>query len=96
MVSAIDNEVHIESQSEPGFTDAAYIEPNEVTEIMKEYPVIEKMIIGAEGLIAQSMQKIMNCNEEIKNKWIEYCINTAGTNGALNSSEHIIYFGLKK
>jgi 2-polyprenyl-3-methyl-5-hydroxy-6-metoxy-1,4-benzoquinol methylase len=95
MVNAIEKEFHIESQSEPGFTDAAYVEPNEVTEIMKAYPVHEKIIIGAEGLISQSMQKIKNCNDEVKDKWVNYCINTAATNGALNSSEHIIYFGFK-
>lgn len=95
MVNAIDREIHIESETEPGFTDAAYVEPNEVSKIMVKYPVNEKIVIGAEGLISQSMQKIKNCNDEVKNKWVQYCINTASTNGALNSSEHIIYFGFK-
>lgn len=95
MNAAVELEYHVQSETEPGFTDAAYVEPMEIAGFMEQFPLTKKCIIGSEGLIAQSKNKLHSCSAAIQEEWIDYCIKTAESNGALNSSEHIIYFGAK-
>jgi S-adenosylmethionine-dependent methyltransferase len=95
MQKAIDCEEHIVSDSEPGFTDAFFIEPSRLGDIMSKYPIKKLALVGAEGMVSQNENKIFNCSQQAQKEWLSFILATAETTAAINGSQHILFFGKK-
>ena len=48
----IQNSQHLLSDEEPVFTDAYYVEPNDLEAYMNQFAITKKAIIGAEGMVS--------------------------------------------
>ena len=88
--------LHTQSDVEPGFTDIYMIDPMKISDFFENFNIELETIIGAEGLTSQSEENFKELKDEHKQKWIDFSIDIADTIGALNCSEHIVYFGRKK
>lgn len=86
---------NVYSDDTPVFTDAFYVEPNELEAYMQQFPIRKKLIVGAEGMVAQSEFRIYSYPKEVVDDWLDLVMKTAHTNAALNASEHILFFGEK-
>jgi S-adenosylmethionine-dependent methyltransferase len=87
--------MHVESASEPGFTDIYLICPFEISTYMSAFPLQQLSIFGAEGLTAQSEWHIYEMGESVIEEWIELAKQTSECDAALAASEHIVFIGKK-
>jgi S-adenosylmethionine-dependent methyltransferase len=95
LLKYISTGLHTESTKEPGFTDIFLIDPMKINEEFSGQEIQQISLFGAEGLTAQSEDKIQSIDSETKRKWIQLAIDTCETPAAVNSAEHIVFIGRK-
>ena len=78
-----------------GFTDAYFINPDDVEELMKVYNISKLKFFSTEGLGSLCERELSQLPENIFQEWIDlfYCISE--NNNILGSSEHLLYIGRK-
>ena len=95
MTGILENGSHRPSQENPFFTEAFFIDPLEIRPFMAEFGAVELDMFGAEGMMAQSEDRLAGLSPEVWQGWLELAIETAVTPGALYASEHIVFVGRK-
>ena len=86
----------LSSSDEPRFTDAFFVQPADVGQIMSAYSIEQLEVLGVEGLTSQSEPVVTGINQDVTDAWIEFAIRTASTPAAIYGSDHILYVGRKK
>ena len=86
----------IASSDEARFTDAYFVQPEDVAPLMQTYPVEQLALLGVEGLTAQSEAVITGVNRSVTHAWIELAIRTAASPAALYGSDHLLFVGRKR
>jgi len=95
MTGILENGTYRPSQEYPFFTEAFFIDPLEIRPFMAEFGAVELDMFGAEGMMAQSEDRLAGLSPEVWQGWLELAIETAVTPGALYASEHIVFVGRK-
>jgi len=95
MTGILENGTHQPSQGDPFFTEAFFIDPLEIRPFMAECGAVDFAMFGAEGMMAQSEDRLAGLSPEVRQGWLELAIETAATPGALYVSEHIVFVGRK-
>lgn len=95
LLGFLDHGTHIMSEEEPGFVDAYFTDPMEITPFFDSFGLEKLTLFGAESFIAQSEQKLIDLGEELLSQWIDFAYETAETPGAIYGSDHIVYMGRK-
>lgn len=79
----------------PFFVDAYFATPEEIAPFMNRFPLDTVCLFGAEGVMAQSEARLRDLPEAVRDAWRELAIETATTEAALYSSEHLVFVGRK-
>jgi len=95
MTGILKNGTYRPSQEDPFFAEAFFIDPLEIRPFMAECGAVELAMFGAEGVMAQSEDRLAGLLPEVRQGWLELAIETAETPGALYASEHIVFVGRK-
>ena len=85
----------VASTDEPGFTDAYFIQPDDIDPWLSRFPVTKLALFGAEGLTAQSETAIAARGERVTEQWVQFAIDTAATPAAVYASDHVTWIGRK-
>lgn len=86
----------VASMDEPGFTDAFFVQPDEVRDLMSHYHIEQLELLGVEGLTAQSERLISTIDDKVTDAWIRLAIESAHTPAALYGSDHLLFIGRKR
>ncbi len=85
----------IASDKEPRFTDAYFVQPAEVGDLMSRYPVEQLALLGVEGMTSQSDSVLSEADDHVLKAWIDFAIAIADTPAAIYGSDHILFVGRK-
>lgn len=83
------------ADSSAGWTDAFFIDPLQLHEMMMQYKVTECGIYGLEGMVAQSENRIYELGEKITEAWADFIFTTGQERSIVAASEHVLYVGRK-
>jgi S-adenosylmethionine-dependent methyltransferase len=83
------------ADSSVGWTDAFFIDPLQLHEIMMQFKVTECGIFGLEGMVAQSEYRIYELGEKITEAWADFLFETGQERSIVAASEHVLYVGRK-
>jgi S-adenosylmethionine-dependent methyltransferase len=83
------------ADSRAGWTDAFFIDPLQLHDMMKQYNVTECGIFGLEGMVAQSEYRIYELGEKITEAWADFLFETGQERSILAASEHVLFIGRK-
>lgn len=78
-----------------GFTDSFFFYPNEIESFMGNFPLKNLVISGAEGLFAQSEEKLKKLDKKILEEWMDFSYKYASHPSILGSCQHILFIGNK-
>lgn len=78
------------------FTQAFFIQQNEVLPFMKQFPLDKLHFIGQEGITSPCEENIMNQPKDIVDSWIDMAIKLCEREELLSWSEHLMYIGRKR
>lgn len=95
LLKMIDEGIHSKENGGTGFTDALFVDPTDIKPYMESFGISTQTLFGAEGMTGQSEFRIMESEEAILKKWIDFAILTAETNAGVFGSDHIVYLGRK-
>ena len=93
MAAVLDHGVHRPSSDRPFFTDAYFADPDAIRPFMARCGVVELRMFGAEGMFAQSEDRLAGLAPEHRQGWLELAVRTAVTPAALYGSEHLVFIG---
>ncbi len=83
------------AQGEGFFTHAVFADIEGIADYMAPFGLSEHRLLGAEGGMAQSDQRIMALPDPARSAWIARAVELAETAFGLWGSEHIVYQGRK-
>lgn len=78
-----------------GFTDAYFINPENIEELFSEFQLETMRIMAVEGLGAMCENSLMQLLEEDFKEWIELLYKISGNRCVWGSCEHLLYIGRK-
>lgn len=88
--------IHRPRLENPTFTDAWLVEPSQIDALLAPYPVDKLLLIGTEGMTAQSKYALCELPTDLLQVWVDFTVKTAHLPAALFGSEHLVYFGRKR
>jgi len=78
------------------FTNAFFIEQNEILPFMAQFQLEKLHLFGQEGILSPCEGNIMSQPKEIINLWLDFCEKIWEREELLSWSEHLMYVGRKK
>jgi S-adenosylmethionine-dependent methyltransferase len=79
----------------PIFTEAWFVDPFLIEQILEPYGLEKIHLVGAEGMVGQSKHRLYQLPETVLQEWMEFIGETAESGAALGGSGHLVYFGRK-
>lgn len=73
-----------------GFTDAHFMDPTEIDELLKNFNIELVKKFGAESIMSQSDFKLKDLNKDEFNKWLDFGYELSTHQAGVLGSEHII------
>lgn len=77
------------------FTDSFFFHPDEIENLMKQFPIDKLEISGIEGLFAQSEEKLKQLDKKLLDEWIDFSFKYSSRPSILGACQHIMYIGRK-
>jgi 2-polyprenyl-3-methyl-5-hydroxy-6-metoxy-1,4-benzoquinol methylase len=77
------------------FTQAFFINQNEVLPFMSQFPLEKLLLFGQEGVLAPNEQKVMSQPPEVIAVWLDIAEKLCEKEEYLSWSEHLMYVGRK-
>ncbi|MBN2853338.1 MAG: class I SAM-dependent methyltransferase [Clostridia bacterium] len=87
---------NIVSPENQGFTNAYFMNPNQMASFMSQFDLVQKVLTGIEGISAQSEEKINALEETDYQEWIDLIYETSKDPLTWGACEHFLYIGQKK
>ena len=84
---------HTPSGDRSFFTDSFFIDPSEIRAFMRACGAVERLLFGAESMMAQSENRLAGLSEVERQAWLNLAIELAPSPAALYGSEHIVFVG---
>lgn len=78
------------------FTDSFFFHPNEIEDLMKQFPIEKLEITGIEGLFAQSEERLKQLEKKLLDEWIDFSFKYSSHPSILGACQHIMYIGRKE
>ena len=79
-----------------GFTAAYFITPEEVVELMSNFPIERKHLFAQEGIISTKQLESHNWDIAVRDKWMDIAYSLCERPELLGYSEHLMYIGQKR
>ena len=83
------------SYAGPAFTQAFFVNPNEVLPFVSQFSVEKLHYFGQEGLMSPGESNIMSQPKEVVDAWIDFNIKVCEREEFLSWAEHLMYIGKK-
>lgn len=95
LFSLIKNGENIESEENPGFTDAYFSTPDEAISLMENAGLKTLRFSAVEGFVGITENKLYELDEKEFKKWIELIYKVGNDPNCIGISEHLLYVGMK-
>ncbi|MBE3574537.1 MAG: class I SAM-dependent methyltransferase [Firmicutes bacterium] len=87
--------INIESEENPGFTDAYFAHPAEIEPFMAGHGLRTVRLAAAEGIVAPAEPAVNNLPDDLFARWVDVCYRLGADPVTWGAAEHMLYVGRK-
>lgn len=91
----LDNMKQEKSYAGPAFTDAYFAQRTEAEELFRTYPLQKLHMLGSEGVASPFEPGILEQSPQVRQRWLEVCLDLCEQTQLISFSEHLMYVGRK-